>query len=140
MGIESITIYSPLKEFEELEYFNPKEKFNGCIIIPTGELHDSGFMCMKFALTNIGKIVGCIGGGSDVVHINGIGGYGKYGKDYESAVISQKVPRVSWQIDCLPNGLLRIFSDHYLSIDDIICSSFSLYADEAIKHEKMVNV
>ena len=128
---EAITFNSPIKEFEELKNFKPKEKFNGCIIIPIGEMHDSGFICMKFALTQNAKVVGCVGGGSDVIHINGIGGYGKY---FESAVItSQKVPRVSWSIDCLPNGLLRLFSDHWLSIDDIICSDFSLYAEENMR-------
>ena len=127
---EKITFNSSIKDFQELEYFKPTEKFDGCIIIPTGELHDSGYMCMKFVLTQHDKIVGCVGGSCDVIHINGIGGYGKYGKDYESALKSQKVRRVAWSIDCLPNGLLRLFSDHWLSIDNIlICSDFSLYAD-----------
>lgn len=133
MTDEAITINSPIKKFEELKNFKPKEKFNGCIIIPTRETHDSGFKCMKFALTRYDKVVGCVGGGSDVVCINGIGGYGKYGRDFESAVISQKVSRVEWRIDCLPNGLLRLFSDHWLSIDDIICSDFALYAEESMR-------
>lgn len=129
MTTETITINSSIKEFEELKNFKPKEKFNGCIIIPTKEMHDSGFMCMKFALVQYDKVVGCVGGGSDVININGIGGYGK---DYVSAITSQKVSRVEWRIDCLPNGLLRLFSDHWLSIDDIICSNFALYAEKII--------
>ena len=133
MTTETITINSSIKEFEELKNFKPEEKFDGCIIIPTKETHDSGFICMKFALTHNNKVVGCVGGGSDVVHINGIGGYGKYGNDFTSALISQKVPRVCWRIDCLPNGLLRLFSDHWLSIDDIICSDFALYAEESLR-------
>ena len=130
--METITINSSIKEFEKLKNFEPKEKFNGCIIIPTGDMHDSGFMCMKFALTQNDKVVGCVGGGSDVIHINGIGGYGKYGNGFESAIITQKVSRVEWRIDCLPNGLLRLFSDNWLSIDDIICSDFALYAEESV--------
>lgn len=131
MTTETITINSSIKEFEELKNFEPKEKFNGCVIIPTGEIHDSGFICMKFALTRNEAVIGCVGGGSDVIHLNGIGGYGKYGKDFKSAVTSQKVSRVWWRIDCLPNGLLRLFSDHWLSIDDIICSDFALYAEKS---------
>lgn len=125
--METITINSSIKEFEELKNFKPKEKFNGCIIIPTKEMHDSGFMCMKFALVQHDKVVGCVGGGSDVVNINGIGGYGK---DYMSAITSQKV---DWRIDCLPNGLLRLFSNHWLSIDDIICSNFALYTEKSLE-------
>ena len=130
--METITINSSIKEFEKLKNFEPKENFNGCIIIPTGDMHDSGFMCMKFALTQNDKVVGCVGGGSDVIHINGIGGYGKYENGFESAIITQKVSRVGWRIDCLPNGLLRLFSDNWLSIDDIICSDFALYAEESV--------
>ena len=124
-----ITINSSLKEFKELEYFKPSEAFNGCVIIPTGEKHHSGYMCMKFALMHNDRVVGCVGGYCDIVHINGIGGYGMYTTDnYLMRVKSRRVPLVAWCIDCLPNGLLRLFSDRGLTIDDIICSDFQLYA------------
>lgn len=124
-----ITINSSLKEFKELEYFKPNEEFNGCVIIPTGEEHDSGYMCMKFALVHNDRVVGCVGGGCDIIHINGIGGYGKYTMDkYLRRITSNKVPVVDWRIDCLSNGLLRLFSDRVLTIDNIICSDFQLYA------------
>lgn len=116
-----------IKEFEELKNFKPKEEFNGCVIIPTKKMHDSGYMCMKFALIKYDRVVGCVGGGCDVVHINGIGGYRKDIKSFRDAANTQKVPRVSWQIDCLPNGLLRLYGDHWLSIGDFINSDFEVY-------------
>lgn len=69
-----MNINSTREEFENLDYFKPTDEFNGVVIIPTNELHESGFGCMKFALINHGEVVGCVGGGSDVIHLNGIGG------------------------------------------------------------------
>ena len=83
---------------------------------------------MKFALINHGEIVGCVGGGSDVIHLNGIGGYGKYDNDdYIEARKNNTVKRIDWRIDCLPNGLLRLFCSHKLDIDELILSDFNLY-------------
>jgi hypothetical protein len=115
-------------EFENLDYFKPTQEFDGVVIIPTNELHDSGFGCMKFALLNNRNVVGCVGGWSDVVHLNGIGGYGKYGdKDFDEALKNNKTRRIAWSIDCLPNGLIRLFCCHKLDIDEFICSDFNLY-------------
>ena len=111
------------EEFLNLEYKRPEKTFDGFVIIPTGELHDRGYMCMKFALTNHDEVVGCVGGGSDVIHLNGIGGYGKNYGDIPK--------RQDWSIDCLENGLLRVFSfTHDLEIDRIICSDFCVYMEE----------
>lgn len=120
-------IHSTREEFESLEYFKPTDNFNGVVIIPTDEMHDSGFRCMKFALVNYGKVVGCVGGGSDVIHLNGIGGYGKFGEEWDRSLNTGLMKRVDWSIDCLPNGLIRLFCSHKLELDDIICSDFNLY-------------
>jgi len=119
---------------EKLDYFNPTEDFNGIIIVPTHELHDSGYGCMKFVLLNHAKIVGCVGGGSDLIHINGIGGYGNiYNmKEYEKAVSTGMVNAVNWSIDCLSNGLIRLFSNKKLDIDLPITSDFIIYPKENI--------
>lgn len=114
------------EEFENLDYFNPTIDFTSVVIIPTKDLHDSGYRCMKYALINKGEVVGCIGGACDVIHLNGIGGYGKYGT-YNYASNSNITKRIAWCIDCLPNGLIRLFCDHKLDTDNIICSDFSLY-------------
>jgi hypothetical protein len=122
-----VNINSTKEEFENLNYFKPTDEFNGIVIIPTNELHDSGFGCMKFALLNHGEVVGCVGGGSDVIHLNGIGGYGKYDKDFGRALKTDMTERIDWSIDCLPNGLIRLFCSYALDIDEFIMSDFSLY-------------
>ena len=71
-----MTANSTREEFENLKYFEPTGEFNGIVIIPTNEMHESGYMCMKFALMDHWEVAGCVGGGSDVIHLNGIGGYG----------------------------------------------------------------
>lgn len=123
-------------DFEKLEYIRPTEEFNGLIIVPTNELHDSGYGCMKFVLLNHHKVVGCVGGGSDVIHLNGIGGYGKY-VDYEKVIKTDMVKRVDWSIDCLPCGLLRLFCSSNLSIDDFIYSDFCLYVNKDDKNDEL---
>ena len=113
---------------------NPNWKFNQIIIVPTGELHDSGFQMMKFILLKDREFVMACSGWSDVMHINGIGGYGRYGtKEYEEGVTKQRVRRIGWSIDCLAkSGCIRLFtSDAYCKIEDaFICSDFVFYADE----------
>ena len=120
-----MNIYSTREEFENLDYFKPIDDFNGIVIIPTNELHDSGFKCMKFVLMNGYEVVGCVGGSSDIIHLNGIGGLGKYGRDLFNK--TNLVKRIDWSIDCLPNGLLRLFCSYKLDIDKFIMSDFSLY-------------
>ena len=78
------------------------ELFNSLVIIPTKHMHDSGFMCMDFVAVDdknepICRLSGC----SDVLHIDGIGGYGK---QYVPGVMSR--PIQGWSIDCLPCGYL----------------------------------
>lgn len=121
-----MTANSTKEEFEKLDYFEPTGEFNGIIIIPTNEMHESGYMCMKFALMDHWEVVGCVGGGSDVIHLNGIGGYGKY-ENFKEALKTGLTKRVDWSIDCLPNGLIRLFCSKKLELDEIICSDFNVY-------------
>lgn len=122
-----MNIDSTREEFENLDYFKPIDEFDGVVIIPTDELHESGFRCMKFALVNRDKVVGCVGFCSDIIHLNGIGGYGRYNEDFDETLKTNMVKRVGWSIDCLPNGLIRLFCSHKLDIDEFICSDFNLY-------------
>lgn len=124
-----MTASSAREEFENLDYFAPTGEFNGIIIIPTNEMHESGYMCMKFALMDHWEVVGCVGGSSDVIHLNGIGGYGKY-ENFKEALKTGLAKRVDWSIDCLPNGLIRLFCSKKLELDEIICSDFNLYVKE----------
>lgn len=107
------------KELMELKNFIPKENFTGIVIVPMNYKHDSGYQCMKYILLNHNEIVGVLGGGSDVMHINGIGGYGK-NPDYTSRIIRAHDLR----IDCLPKSkCLRLFSDEPMELDSMFCGS-----------------
>lgn len=114
------------KEFLEMENYKPTRTFNEIIIVPTNEIHDSGWRCMKFILAHNGEIVGVVSGWSDVVHINGIGGYGK---DIVGALNSQMTKRVGWAIDCLPKSrCIRLFAgDVECETEEFIGSDFCFY-------------
>ena len=109
-------------------------QFNAITIVPTGRLHDSGFQMMKFIMSKDGKVVMACSGWSDVMHINGIGGYGKFGtNECEEAITKQRVRRIGWCIDCLAkSGCVRLFTNNaYCKIKDgFIGSDFIFYVDE----------
>ena len=92
------------------------------VIIPTNEYHDSGYRCMEFIFCNKGEPFAKSFGGSDVLHLNGIGGYGRFNED-----IPRLMPVTDWKLDCLPCGYLRLFSRYKLSAEGI--SDFSVYAN-----------
>ena len=115
------------EEFLAMENFGEDQKFTGIIIVPTDDLHDSGYRTMKFILTKRGSIVGAVSGWSDVVHINGIGGYGR---NWEHTMTTQMVPRTAWSIDCLPvSGCVRLFTDKLCRAEDFIGSDFVFYVE-----------
>lgn len=107
------------KELMNLENFYKGEKFTGIVIVPTNYKHDSGFQCMKYILLDHWNIVGIVGGASDVMHINGIGGFGK-NPDYTN----RNVKAHDLRIDCLPKSkCLRLFSDDKMELWDLFCGS-----------------
>lgn len=116
------------KQLQELEFFKPTQEFNTIVIVPNGQIHDSGYECMEFILCDGTEIVGKVGGGSDVIHINGINGWG----DLRGKEIPQLVKPIGWSIDCLPKShLLRIFSPlEKLKLDSFIGSDFQFFVDE----------
>jgi hypothetical protein len=96
--------------------------------VPTGRLHDSGWGCMKFIFVMDGEIVGADSGWSDVLHLNGIGGYGRR---WCESLETRMVPVVDWPIDCLPvSGCLRLFCHKDMTPDDMAVSSYSIYAED----------
>lgn len=106
-------------------------EFDSLVIIPTNDIHESGFRCMDFvALDNHGEPICRLSGVSDVLKLDGIGGYGiwsPYIKPYPPRMIEPK----SWSIDCLKeSGFLRIFAREGLFLDGPWpLSSFELYAE-----------
>ena len=127
MNNKKITEYT-LSEFRSMENFGQDAEFTSLIIVPMDELHDSGFRAMKFILCNKWEIVGVVGGWSDVMHINGIGGYGRHWSD---AMKSGTVPVVGWCIDCMPaSGCLRLYSRKTCRCSDWFGSDFEFFVEE----------
>lgn len=110
-----------------IPYKRPEKPFNTVVVCNTGEKHDSGYYCMKFILFDRDELVGCVGGYSDVIHLNGIGGYGDH-ENYIKAVKTRLVPVIDFSIDVCDFGVFRIFSSqHYFKLDDILTSDFCIY-------------
>ena len=97
-------------------------EFYSLVIIPQGCKHDSGWMCMDFVAVNKeGEPICRLSGCSDVLHLDGIGGYGYR----PSSVIEPK----GWKIDCLPCGYLRVSSLSPLIAGPPL-SDFEIFAKE----------
>ena len=124
------TTLDTFKSMTEEEYPRTADTvFNSVVIVPTDEIHDSGYTCMKFVLLYKDEVVGVCGGYSDVVHINGIGGYGEM-----KGRLPQLIRPVGWKIDCLPCGLLRLFCERKLKTEEWIGSDFPVYATDVFKY------
>lgn len=118
-------------ELIEMECFEPTETFDSVVIVPMKENHDSDFSCMKFILLKQFEIVGVVGGGSDVIHINGISGYGDWHK--RELDFSSSPKGYSWSIDCLPKSkCVRLFitGGKELETDNMVLSDFNVYVKE----------
>ncbi len=96
-------------------------EFDSLVIIPTRRKHDSGYMCMDFVACNKNEPVCRLSGCSDVLHIDGIGGYGKW-----NGCIPKYVSPKSWSVDCLPCGYLRVWCSEKLEAGPAL-SSFEIY-------------
>ena len=85
------------------------KEYDNIIIIPTDDMHPTGFRCMKYILLtlkrqNVLDVVGVVGGYSDVIHFISAG------------------CRAS--IDCLPCGYLRIILEEPATVPCFIGSDF----------------
>ena len=121
------------EDFEKVEYLKDRKgrlEFYSVILFPTGHEHDSGFMSMAFILLDKNEqIIGKVGGGSDVLHLDGIGGFG-YHRPFEDRFFDRVTPK-GWSIDMLPSGYCRVFTNRTLFIaDDMILSSAEIYSEE----------
>ena len=91
-------------------------------------MHDSGYRCMDFvAVNNKNEPICLLSGCSDVMHFDGIGGYGDdWARKYKG--VPKLIPPSGWNIDCLSkSGLLRIFCDKKIKCSSAL-SSFEFYA------------
>ena len=99
-------------------------EFNSLIIIPQDHAHDSGWMCMDFVAVNKdGEPICRLSGCSDVLNLDGIGGYG----NWRGGEVPRFIEPQGWRIDCLPCGYLRLFSRSALTAGPAL-SDFQIYA------------
>lgn len=119
-----------IKEFRELPGRGWNEdigEFNTLVILPGDgrSLHDSGYRCMDFVAVRGSEPISRLSGCSDVIHIDGIGGYGRKIQNIGKAIMPN-----SWSIDCLPkSGLLRLFCQKSIICGEAL-SSFEVYTKE----------
>ncbi|HYW34168.1 MAG TPA: hypothetical protein VE868_02070 [Balneolaceae bacterium] len=116
------------EEFESLplrEWNENIGEFTSLIILPTRRIHDSGFRNMDFVAVKEDIPVCRLSGCSDVLHLDGIGGYGQW-----NGSIPDSIPPKGWSIDCLKtSGLLRLFSRGKLKVGQAL-SSFEIFSEK----------
>ena len=97
------------------------EPFDSLVIIPTRHKHESGWLCMEFVACKRGEPVCRLSGRSDVINIDGIGGYGLT-KNFNLGMVEVK----GWSIDCLPCGYLNLWCNKMLEVGSTL-SNFEIY-------------
>ncbi len=122
------------QDFKKLPYAKWDEEIicDSLIILPSRSLHDSGYRCLSFVVVKDGKPLCLISGGSDVIHIEGIGGFGdRWLEKYNEC--PDLVPPTEWGVDCLAkSGLLRLFCRGKIKCG-LALSSFEIFQ---VKEEK----
>lgn len=104
-----------------------KNEFDSVLIVPMGTLHDSGFMNIMYLFCDGFEIVCKSGGSSDVLHINGIGGYGDWKEITDSP---DYIKPQLWSIDCTQNGFIRLFTPCAKLSDGGGCSDHEVFYKE----------
>ncbi len=126
------------REFESLPLrakWNEKIYCSSIVILPLRRRHDSGYRLMDFVAVDKDNVAICrLSGCSDVLHIEGIGGYG-YDWLKRFKKLPSSVPPRNWLIDCLPvSGLLRLWSRAEAGmIAGAAVSSFEIYSNPVEK-------
>lgn len=99
-------------------------EFDALVIIPQDSAHDSGWACMDFvAVSKDGEPICRFSGGTDLLHLDGIGGRG----NWQFGELTDRIEPKGWRIDCLPCGYLRLFSRSTMTVGADL-SSFEIYA------------
>jgi hypothetical protein len=94
--------------------------------LPDG-IHDSGYRCMDFIACKHDQAIIRLSGCSDVINIEGIGGFGfDWFRKYNSCPPTISVS--GWSIDCLlRSGLLRLFNGKKIIVGQG-SSNFEIYS------------
>lgn len=98
-------------------------EFDALVLVPRRTRHDSGFGTMDFVALRGNTPIARLSGHSDVLHINGISGFGQLTKDCYPDFIRP----VRWSIDLLwRSQLFRLFSEKPLTVGAAL-SSFEVF-------------
>lgn len=99
-------------------------------------LHDSGYRRLDFVAIKGGESICRLSGCSDVIHLDGIGGYGHdWVKKYRG--VPTLIPPSGWNMDCLAkSGLLRLWPDSNRMLCSSALSSFEIFALPEKKKKK----
>lgn len=120
---------SDFKTIPRIPWNNTKDiEFDCLVIIPTNRKHDSGYRCMEYCAVKDGNPIGIFGGHSDVIHLDGIGGYGRWTK-----TIPNTFDRKAWNIECLPCGYLCLWCSDYILLANGCLSDFEVYTERKNK-------
>lgn len=118
------------EDFEALpwrENWQTELECHSLVLLPSEELHDSGFriidavaVCDDYMI----RVSGC----SDVIHLDGIGGYGKDWAKKVPSGTTRMVPASGWCIDVLAtSGLIRLFNRKKITVGTAL-SSLEIFA------------
>ena len=116
-----------LRKLPGREKWNEETECDSLVLLPTKRKHDSGYLIIDFILVKDNQPICRIGGCADVIHIEGVAGFGyrwleKFGE------CPDKIPVTGWSIDCLPNGLLRLWPYSKKIVCGASLSSFEIWS------------
>lgn len=97
----------------------------GVIILPVRKPHESGYSLFSLVLWKGQELIGRTPACSDVLHIEGIGGYGLDNFD-----LTKRLPVVGWSIDILPKAkCICLWCRKNVKVTDAL-SSISVYSTD----------
>ena len=111
--------------FYRAQIFKNKTPAMVCIFMftPTRYMHgDSHYRCMGFVAIRDSNPVCWLFRSSDVLFLDGIGGYRP-----EITGFKQSMPPIAWHIDCLPCGVIHLWSNNYRLCAGPSLSSFEIF-------------
>ena len=123
----------PILSYKEIEKYK-NIGFKKLVIIPKPCMHESGYRRMEFCMIDHkDQPIARIGGYTDVISIDGIGGHGDWNPD-------QGIPRMikckGWTMDCIPCGYLQLWIHGYdLYFTEWPISTLEIYAKKS-KYER----